>query len=63
MTLDFLVEAPGLPRRFFSVRWDGFWYAQKPAQWQWKLVYTSYALSISSVAVTGTLVGSNRSLA
>ena len=95
-TLDFLDETPGLPRRFFSVRWEGFWYVpgarpftlhgagddrldvwvdgelvihrghrptctQKPALWQWKLVFTSYALSISNMAVTGTL-GSNGSL-
>ena len=26
ITLDFLNEIPGLPRRFFSVRWEGYWY-------------------------------------
>ena len=26
ITLDFLDETSGLPRRFFSVRWEGFWY-------------------------------------
>ena len=26
LTLDFLGEHPTLPRRFFSVRWHGFWY-------------------------------------
>ena len=26
LTLDFLRDDPTLPRRFFSVRWQGFWY-------------------------------------
>ena len=26
ITLDFLNDDPGLPRRFFSARWTGFWY-------------------------------------
>lgn len=26
LTLDFLDEDPALPRRFFSVRWQGYWY-------------------------------------
>ncbi|MYD70462.1 MAG: hypothetical protein F4W89_06930 [Acidobacteria bacterium] len=26
ITLDFLNDDPGLPRRFFSVRWTGYWY-------------------------------------
>ena len=26
LTLDFLSDYPNLPRRFFSVRWQGFWY-------------------------------------
>ncbi len=27
ITLDFLNDDPDLPRRFFSVRWTGYWYA------------------------------------
>ena len=26
ITLDFLDEHPGWPRRFFSIRWEGFWF-------------------------------------
>lgn len=26
LTLDFIDEDPALPRRFFSVRWQGYWY-------------------------------------
>jgi len=29
--LDFLDDDPALPRRFFSVRWQGFWYVPEPA--------------------------------
>ena len=27
ITIDFLNDDPDLPRRFFSVRWTGYWYA------------------------------------
>ena len=29
ITLDFLNDDPDLPRRFFSVRWTGYWYARE----------------------------------
>ena len=32
ITLDFLDNDPALPRRFFSVRWRGFWYVPEPGE-------------------------------
>ena len=32
ITLDFLDHDPTLPRRFFSVRWQGFWYVPEPGE-------------------------------
>ena len=32
ITLDFLDDDPALPRRFFSVRWRGFWYVPEPGE-------------------------------
>ena len=29
INLDFLNDDPGLPRRFFSARWSGFWYVSR----------------------------------
>ena len=32
VSLDFLDGDPNLPRRFFSVRWRGFWYVPEPVE-------------------------------
>ena len=32
ITLDFLNDNPDLPRRFFSARWTGYWYAPEAAE-------------------------------
>ena len=34
VTLDFLSDAPTLPRRFFSVRWRGFWYVPEAVEFE-----------------------------
>ena len=34
VTLDFLSDAPTLPRRFFSVRWHGFWYVPEAVEFE-----------------------------
>lgn len=32
ITLDFLNDAPDLPRRYFSARWTGYWYAPEAGE-------------------------------
>ena len=34
VTLDFLSDDPALPRRFFSVRWRGFWYVSESGEFE-----------------------------
>ena len=34
ISLDFLREDPPLPRRFFSVRWNGFWYLPEAGEFE-----------------------------
>ena len=34
IALDFLADDPALPRRFFSVRWRGFWYVPEAGEFE-----------------------------